>query len=143
MKKNVSIILVTALVMGLSSFYLGMQYAQSQGVGTQSLRGANGNPSGGGFRGRGANDRGNGVAGEILSKDDKSVTLKLRDGGSSIVFFSDSTAITKSISGTKDDLVIGKTVFVSGDKNSDGSMNAKTIQLRPFDVSPNNSKPAN
>lgn len=35
------------------------------------------------------------VAGEIIGKDDKALTLKLQDGGSSIVFVSDQTAVRK------------------------------------------------
>jgi hypothetical protein len=69
--------------------------------------------------------------GDIISGDDKSATLKLRDGGSKIVFFSDNTAITKFTQGAKSDLVVGESVMVEGTNNPDGSITATTIQIRP------------
>jgi len=67
----------------------------------------------------------------VISKDEKSLTIKLPDGSSKIVFFSDSTEISKTTEGTIDDIEIGKQIMVSGDQNSDGSITAKTIQLSP------------
>jgi len=71
------------------------------------------------------------IGGEIIAKDDKSVTVKLPDGGSKILFFSASTEITKSVAGSSEDLQIGQTISANGETNDDGSVNAKTIQLRP------------
>ena len=76
------------------------------------------------------------IAGEVLSKDDKSVTLKLRDSGSKIIFFSDSTQITKSAGGSAKDLTVGQEISATGEANSDGSVNAQTIQIHP--AMPNN-----
>ena len=87
----------------------------------------------GGFRGgRTGGQAGGGFAsGEIISKDDKSVTIKLRDGGSKIIFLTDSAEIAKFTSGTIEDLEIGKTVAVNGKTNADGSITADSIQIRP------------
>ena len=70
--------------------------------------------------------------GEVIAKDEQSLTLKMSDGGSKIVFFSDSTKISKTIEGSIDDIEIGKQIMVSGEQNSDGSYTTQTIQLSPY-----------
>jgi hypothetical protein len=42
-----------------------------------------------------------------------------------------STPVTKQASGTQDDLSVGTQVAVTGSSNSDGSMTANTVQIRP------------
>lgn len=136
MKKLVVPILITAVVVGGLSFYGGMQYQQSTVVAQRQQR-AGGFGGAGGAAGFGAGIGGRGgqagglVNGDIISSDDKSITVKTRDGGSKIVFFSGSTSIMKSVDGVAADLATGKTVIVSGTPNSDGSVTAQTIQLRP------------
>ena len=71
------------------------------------------------------------ISGEIISKDEQSITVKLPDNGSKIVFFSDSTEITKSVSGSQEDLKEGEQIMTSGEENSEGIYSAKMIQLRP------------
>lgn len=137
MKKIVAPIIIAVLIIGSGAFYGGMKYAQSKNA-DGAFRGMNrGGASGtiGGFGGmRGGLGMGAGsglVMGEVLSKDDKSVTLKLRDGGSKIIFFSDSTQIMKTGEGSAKDLVVGQQLSVAGSMNSDGSTNAQMIQIRP------------
>jgi hypothetical protein len=144
MKKNTIIMAVLAIIIiGGGSFYGGMVYGQSRsksgGQGnfanlTQEQRqqraqqfGAN---TGAGFR-NGKNGNGGFVSGDIISKDDKSITVKLQDGGSKIIFFSDATQVSKYVSGAPGDLEVGKTVTAAGTANTDGSITAQTIQMRP------------
>lgn len=141
MKKILPIIIIIIIV-AAGSFFAGMKYGQSKSSGNLSQRNfQNLSPeerqqriqqmgtAGVGFRG---GPEGSGFAsGEIISKDDKSIAVKLQDGGSKIVFFDDSTKIAKSVNGTPNDLEIGKSVVVSGKANQGGSITAETIQLSP------------
>lgn len=64
-----------------------------------------------GEMGRGTNF---GLSGEVIAKDEQSLTLKMQDGGSKIVFFSDSTQISKTTEGSINDVEVGKTLSVGG-----------------------------
>ena len=124
MKKYIPTLII-AVVVGAIAFYGGMQYAGSNREAARQQRGG-GTGNFGGVR----NDQG-GVSGEILSADNQSITVKMRDGGSKIVLFSGSTGIMKSIDGTAADLAIGKNVLIMGSANADGSVTAESIQIRP------------
>jgi hypothetical protein len=145
--------LIVVLVGG-GAFWGGMKYAQSQ-----PLSGRMGNFAGRNFNGQfgqglpggaGAGMMGgqlrngaNLATGEILSKDDKSITLKLRNGGSMVVFLSGSTNLSKSVEAAQSDLEVGKNVVVGGVTNNDGTITAQTIQLRDLPVQPvNGTQPA-
>jgi len=132
MKKTLLSILVVAVVVGGGSFYGGMKYAENKAVSDRQQRIQQFGGSGTGFRNGGSGNRtaGGFASGEILSKDDKSITIKMRDGGSKIIFFSDTTEIGKFVNGTSSDLEVGKNVSINGTANSDGSITAQTIQLR-------------
>lgn len=134
MKKIIVPIIILVVACG-GSFYGGVKYTQNKAAAGRQARfqqldqpgtvaafsgGMRSNRGGAGF-----------VSGEITSKDEKSLTVKLQDGGSKIVFFSASTQITKSASGSTTDLKVGETVMVNGNGNQDGSVTAQLIQLRP------------
>jgi len=149
MKKFIPIIAVIIIV-GAGAFYAGMKYDQSKNTGANLSASALANmtpeqrqtlfqqrqQAGGTNNQRGAiRANGNFAAGEIIAKDDKTITIKLQDGGSKIVFLSDTTPITKSAEGTSADLTIGQQVTASGTANSDGSLTAQNIQIRPAQAS--------
>ncbi len=97
---------------------------------------ANGGGSGRGGRGGmgGGGMRGNGASGEIISKDAKSITVKLRAGGSKLILIDAKTQYKKLGDAKLDDMAIGKQIQVTGDANSDGSVTAQIVQLRPDDM---------
>ncbi len=128
---------VIALVLvGGGSFYGGMKYQTSKTPTVASRAGVFANGAGGrmgGLPGRGmggANGAGF-LAGEVVSKDASSLTLKLSDGGSKIVLYTSSTRIGKTTEGTINDLTNGTTVTVNGTANQGGSVTADMIQIRP------------
>ena len=136
-KPSVSIIAAVIIVGGVS-FYGGMKYAQSA-TSSGVLQGDRGmTASSMGFRGgRGGNRSGGDfTTGEIIGKDDKSITVKLRDGGSKIIFYSNATEVSKFVNGNSADLEIGKMVMVNGKANPEGSITAQSIQIRPVPKQP-------
>lgn len=74
---------------------------------------------------------GGAVLGQVISQDSKSLTVKLRDGGSRIVLISPSTKVEKTVDGVMTDVSVGKQVMITGQVNSDGSVSATSIQIRP------------
>jgi hypothetical protein len=82
---------------------------------------------------------GGGVEGDIISMDDKSVTVKLTDGSTKIVLFSDSTIYSNILASKKTDLKQGIKIAVFGKTNTDGSVTADRIQLNPI-ITQNGSK---
>jgi len=135
MGKKIAIVIAVLVIVAGGAFYAGIKYGQTK----QTADRGNFNPAAmsGGYitgdkNGAGrANGNGGFTSGEIISKDEKSLTVKLPDGGSKIIFFTENTPIVKSAEGTNADLAIGEQVSVSGTANSDGSLNAKSIQIRP------------
>ncbi|HTY39534.1 MAG TPA: DUF5666 domain-containing protein [Candidatus Paceibacterota bacterium] len=129
---------VVALLVG---FYGGMQYGQglsnsaanSSGAGRfgngqyggqASSTGRRGGPGGGGL-----------VTGSIISMDSSSITVQMQTGGSKIVLYSPSTQIGKFVTSSDlSGLSVGARVMVQGSTNSDGSVTAQMIQIRPADM---------
>lgn len=141
MKKFLPIIIAVIIIVGGGAFYGGMLFGQSKnksnapgGINFQNFRNLTpeqrqqmGFTDAGGDRGNSANF----TTGEIIAKDNLSITLKLRDGGSKIIFYSPTTEVGKFTTGTPNDLSIGENVSVNGTANQDGSITANSIQLRP------------
>ncbi|MDO8436093.1 MAG: DUF5666 domain-containing protein [bacterium] len=141
--KKIIPITIALVVVGGGAFYGGMIYGQNRSPLSnfsrqnlqnltpeqrqQLFQGNIGGGSGGSGRGSGSGF----LNGEVLDKDEKSLTLKMSDSGSKIVFFSSSTQISKTTDGAINDIEVGKQITVSGNQNSDGSYTAKMIQLKP------------
>jgi len=124
-QKHIIAAVVIIILIG-GSFYGGMFYGKRQA--RTGFPGA-----GGSFQTR--INRGNGgnfISGDIISKDNNSITLQIpNSGGSKIIFYSETTQINKSATGTSEDLIKGTSVSITGTTNSDGSITAQSIQIRP------------
>ena len=127
-KSSIATAIIVLLVVGGGAFYAGMGYGKSQNsnpsfnaANFQAMRGSKTGANGGNF-----------ILGSIIAKDNNSITLQIpSNGGSKIIFYSDTTQINKPATGTANDLTTGTTVSITGTTNSDGSVTAQSIQIRP------------
>lgn len=144
-KKQIIMSIVVLIIVAVLSFYAGTKtnsgknmgagsYMMNQGnfnkEGNSDKRGSNGDRANQ-FTTRGLGNGVNMASGEIINKDENSLTIKLRDGGSKIIFINKDTKIQKISDGTLSDLSVGSQITISGQTNTDGSVNASSIQQRP------------
>lgn len=143
----IALVAAVAIIGGAGGFFGGMTYGKSNpsaqaainklGTMTAEERSSLGGGFPGGAAGGAPGDsagtatgaRGGFTSGSIVAKDDTTITLKLNDGSTKYVLYSDSTTISKTDSGCVADLETGTDVAVSGTTNSDGSITATRIQL--------------
>jgi len=132
MKQNTVIVTIILVAIGISGgFFGGMKYDQYQRTqgrtnGSRQFPGGINNEQ---IQNR--NGLGRPVTGDVISKDDKSITVKTQDGGSKIVILSNTTTYSKTSEGSIEDVVIGSQVGIFGTENSDKSLTAQNIQLNP------------
>jgi len=130
-KQHTMGIAIVIVFVAAGSFFGGMKYQQTQRISgfPQGQMGQRPNGNGGL-----ANNQRNGflpVAGNIVSMDSKSITVKMQDGSSKIVLINDKTVINKTSEAVQSDLAVGDTVNVFGTNNTDGSVTAQNVQLNP------------
>ncbi len=89
-----------------------------------------------GARGAAGATAGGFLMGTVAAEDSNSITLDTRDGSSHVVLINPSTSVSKYVAGALTDVSVGSTVMVSGTTNSDGSVSATMIQLRPASATP-------
>ncbi len=126
MKKNIQYMIAAVIILSVAgaSFYGGILYKTSQAP-VQTARGQ-------GLRNGSRFANGNNfVTGNIVAMDSQSMTVKSRDGSSKIILYSNSTQVGKFVAGALTDVQVGQTVMASGTTNTDGSITAQSIQIRP------------
>ena len=125
-------VVVIAIMVGVGalSFFGGIQYQKNQSAAGRSFIN---NQQGTGRTGTGARRMGNGqpVSGEILNMDDTTMTVKLTDGSSRIILFTNKTVFNKTATVEKSELKVGEKVGIFGISNPDGSVTAQNVQLNP------------
>lgn len=147
MHKNKKIILgIVGIIVLVGVFYGGISYGKNSTATALNTNGAGENRTGqfgGAMNNRGSRTSGSGfVSGKIISKDANSITLEILSGdptlngatnpsGSKIIFVDTSTTVSKMATGSLNDLTTGTQVSVTGTTNPDGSVTAKSVQIRP------------
>lgn len=123
--KNLIISVVSSIIMLALGFFGGIQYQRNK------LSKFSNNFPGNGMRNQMGQRSGgfNQVRGTVLSKDEKSLTVKLQDNSSKIILMTDSTQINKVDKGVLDDIKVGEEISVFGNTNSDGSVTANNVQV--------------
>jgi hypothetical protein len=132
-KKIIVGIVGVAVASGL--FYGGIVYGKSR----SSNRGQFANAQFAGMRmisGRGGGNDSGFVSGEIISKDVNGVTIKMLDGSTKIILIGEGVQVAKSTVGSVSDLVDGINISINGTPNSDGSITAQSVQIRPAGAQP-------
>lgn len=129
-KQNTIILMVILmLVVGAGSFGVGYKVAQAKTAISGFTR--NGAPRTGNQSGQNNMMRNRQTIGEIISLDDKSMTVKMTDGSSRIVLLSSTMTVTQLADAKVADLKIGSKVAVFGTNNTDGSQTATSVELNP------------
>jgi hypothetical protein len=154
MKKQYLVTLAIIIAVAAGAFFGGLAYQKSndslKGLSGQDLTkkmqslglsengfavGANVNGSRTFPGGSGNRQFGGGmVNGDIVSMDSQSITVKQQDGSTKTVYYSSSTTVSKSTTGSASDLTVGATVRANGTSNTDNSVTATTIQLNPTET---------
>ena len=140
MNGKIAGIIALVLIAGGGVFYGGMAYAQMSRSGPggnfanlsaedRARFSANGGPTG--MRGQTGTAGGGFTAGEVIVRDDSGMTVKMQDGSTKIILVGSSAQIMKSAAGSVGDLTVGAQVTVTGLTNSDGSVTAQSVQIRP------------
>ncbi len=123
---NKIVIGIIGLVLIAAGFYGGITYAKNKGPVRSGQFVQFGAGGGRGLRGMGGFN-----GGEIISKDATGITIKSPDGSTKIVLIASSTEVMKTVTGSINDLSIGENITAMGQTNSDGSLTASSIQIRP------------
>lgn len=141
---------MVVLLIGSGTFYGGFLYGKSQLAFSSGFSGRNsafpGRNTDGSARSRdgqgqamGSRDvnRGNqdSVFGEVLSKNDTSITVKTPNGGSRIVYVSDKTSTGVSDSTALANVSVGQEIMASGAGGNEGALVAHMILVYPVDQS--------
>lgn len=130
MKNIIISVVFTAIIFSGFGYYAGSKYGNVSS-GRQSAGNFTGQAGARGIRGGRGGAGGGFAAGEIISISDQSLTIKLQDGGSKIIFFTGEIPVMKSVQGAISDLKSSETITVAGTANQDGSVTASSIQIRP------------
>jgi len=129
-KKTIPILLLIILAVAGGSFYAGMKYGQGKSAFGSNMQNISSQQREQFLQARSARRMGaNFLFGEVIAKDEQTITIKTPDGSSRIVVFSLSTKVLQTTEGSIKDIEIGKQIMVNASQNPDSTYSAKTIQI--------------
>ena len=137
--------LIVLIAVAAGSFYAGTVYAQQQQTANRAaqlanrqgqapnlnINNADGNAARNQQGGRLGNQGGGGTFGQIDEIDGDTLIVTTRNGNQIKVLVTGTTLIEKYASVSATDLEIGETLVISGSKNEDGSITARSLQVAP------------
>jgi len=135
MNKKIILYSLSAIILIAISFWAGMKYSQASNpgaLGKFGIRNWNFSPDQRMGANRATSPKNGFVAGKIISKDDKSLTVQVSDGGSKVIFFSTTTKAVKSAELPLSEIGINQQVNINGLANADGSISAQMIMIQDF-----------
>lgn len=137
--KKIIILVICFILVALASFCVGLKFSNSKKQSNNFSQPGQFDPRDMNGARKGEMQKGGNwgemLSGEILSKDTQSITLKLKDGGSKIIFYTDKTTVSKTVIDALNDLIVGNEVSINGTANTDGSINAQTIIIGSIQTS--------
>jgi len=139
MNNTIIVGIVAAVVFGGGGYYLGMQKATSSTTAATATGAAfAGRGAGGAGRFGGGAAGGGFTGGTILSIGSGTMTIQMAAStstsattGTKIVLFDTTTQVSEMQTVAPSALTVGQSVTVTGATNSDGSVTATSIQVRP------------
>ncbi|MBP9757148.1 MAG: hypothetical protein KBD06_00950 [Candidatus Pacebacteria bacterium] len=136
-KSLVTGVIIGAVVFGAAGYFFATKRVASGGA--RQFTTTQG--PGGQFRGQAARAGGALIGGEVIARDERSITIKDQSGSTKIILLAESSQITKSAAGAPGDVTVGTNVMVTGEANADGSMTAQIVQIRPAGLPPQTGGP--
>lgn len=131
---NKSIIMTIAtIILIVAAFFVGKSYGSSHAATATTASRTRGGMAGmtGTYTGR-AGMAGGATIGQVVSMDSSSITVSIPNGGGSkIILYTPTTTVSKTTAGAISDVTVGSTITAIGTANSDGSITATAIQIRP------------
>jgi hypothetical protein len=137
----IGLVVLAAVVIAAGSFYGGMVYGKGQaeatfpalddGAGFGGRRGQQVSPGAEADSGQFADRQGNMLFGEIQSIGTGELTVTDANGEQITVYVADTTLIQKQAEVTLADLEQGETVVISGNRDDDGNITARSLQVSP------------
>ena len=142
-KKHIVTYIMICLIAAGGSFYAGTKFVSAdQTAGRQNFGNFTPNrqklaegQAGGNLANRLNGSSAGFLSGEIISQDETSLTIKLPDDGSKIIFYGPATHFSQAVTSTAVALAVGENISVVGTVNDDGSVTAQSVEQRPAVIS--------